>query len=82
MDKPEIHARRNPEGDLNLSDIFGDQTTQDPPQSQESPQFRFAVKYIKCKNGTIDYIDTQRSLDLRIDGITIEVKGPPQHMAA
>ena len=76
VDKPEIHARRNPEGDLNLSDILGDQTTQDPPQSQKSPQFGFAVKYIKCENGTIDYIDTQRSLDLRIDGITIEVKGP------
>ena len=76
VDKPEIHARRNLDGDLNLSDIFGDQTTQDPPQSQESPQFGFAVKYIKCENGTIDYIDTQRNLDLRIDGITIEVKGP------
>lgn len=76
VDQPEIHARRNLEGDLNLSDIFGDQTTQDPPQSRESPQFGFAVKYIKCENGTIDYIDTQRSLDLRIDGITIEVKGP------
>ena len=76
VDQPEIHARTNPEGDLNLSDIFGDQTTQDPSQSQGSPQFGFAVKYIKCENGTIDYIDTQRSLDLRIDGITIEVKGP------
>ncbi len=76
VDQPEIHARRNTEGDLNLSDIFGDQATQDPPQSQDSPQFRFAVKYIKCENGTIDYIDTQRSLDLRIDGITIEVEGP------
>ena len=76
VDQPEIHVRRNPEGDLNLSDIFPDQTTQDPPQSQESPQFGFAVKYIKCENGTIDYIDTQRSLDIRIDGITIEVKGP------
>ena len=76
VDQPEIHARRNTEGDLNLSNIFGDQTTQDPLQSQGSPQFRFAVKYIKCENGTIDYIDTQRSLDLRIDGITIEVEGP------
>ncbi|MXV84621.1 hypothetical protein F4Z98_14765 [Candidatus Poribacteria bacterium] len=76
VDKPEIHARRNPEGALNLSDILGDQTTQASPQSQDSPQFGFAVKYIKCENGTIDYIDTQRSWDLRIDGITIEVKGP------
>ncbi len=76
VDQPEIHARRNLEGALNLSDIFGDQTTQDPAQSQASPQFRFAVKYIKCENGTIDYIDTQRSLDIRMDGITIEVEGP------
>ena len=76
VDKPEIHARRNPDGDLNLSDIFEDQATQGPPQSQDSPQFDFAVKYVKFKNGTIDYIDTQRSLDLRMDGMTIEVKGP------
>ena len=76
VDTPEIHARRNLDGNLNLSDIFGDQTTQDPTQSQASPQFRFAVKYIKCENGTINYIDTQHSLDIRMDGITIEVEGP------
>ena len=68
--KAEIHALRNSEGDLNLSDIFSDQTTQD------SPQFAFAVEHIKCENGTIDYVDRQRNLDVRVDGIAIEVKGP------
>ena len=74
--KAEIHALRNSEGDLNLSDIFSDQTTQESPPSQESRQFAFAVEHIKCENGTIDYIDRQRNLDMRVDGIAIEVKGP------
>ena len=81
--KAEIHALRNSEGDLNLSDIFSDQTTQESPPSQEksppsqeSPQFAFAVEHIKCENGTLDYIDSQRNLDVRVDGIAIEVKGP------
>ena len=74
--KAEIHALRNSEGDLNLSDIFSDQTTQESPPSQESPQFAFAVEHIQCENGTIDYVDRQRNLDVRVDGIAIEVKGP------
>ena len=76
VDTPEIRALRNSEGALNLVNIFSDQTTQDPPESQDSPQFGFAVEHIKCMDGTIDYVDLQRSLDVRIDGIRIEVKGP------
>ena len=74
--KAEIHALRNSDGALNLSNIFSDQTTQDPPESQDSPQFDFAVEHIKCENGSIDYIDLQRNLDVRVDGIAIEIEGP------
>lgn len=76
VDKAEIRARRNADGALNLSDIFSDQTTQASPQSHNSPQFDFAVKYIRCKNGSIGYVDRQHNFDVRIDGITIEVEGP------
>ena len=70
VDKAEIYALRNSDGDLNLEHIFKDQQTQD------STQFGFAVEYIECENGTIDYVDTQRNFDVRIDGITIKVQGP------
>ncbi len=70
VDKAEIYALRNSDGDLNLEHIFKDQQTQD------SAQFGFAVEYIECENGTIDYVDTQRNFDVRIDGITIKVQGP------
>ena len=72
----EIHALRNAEGALNLSDIFSGQTTQAPAESQDSAQFDFAVEHIKCENGSIDYVDLQRNLDVRVDGITIEIEGP------
>ena len=74
--KAEIHALRDSDGDLNLAHIFTDQTTQDPPESQNFPQFDFAVEHIKCENGSIDYVDLQRNLDVRVDGITIEIEGP------
>ena len=70
VDKAEIHALRNSDGDLNLGHIFREQTT------QGSSQFGFAVEYIECKDGTIDYVDPQRNFEARIDGIHIEVKGP------
>ena len=70
VDKAEIHARRNSDGDLNLGHIFKEQTT------QGSSQFGFAVESIECKDGTIDYVDPQRNFEAQIDGIYIEVKGP------
>ncbi len=70
VDKAEIHALRNSDGDLNLGHIFKEQTT------QGSSQFGFAVEYIECKDGTFDYVDPQRNFEARIDGIYIEVKGP------
>ncbi len=70
VDKAEIHALRNSDGDLNLGHIFKEQTI------QGSSQFGFAVEYIECKDGTFDYVDPQRNFEVRIDGIYIEVKGP------
>ena len=70
VDKAEIHARRNADGDLNLTHIF---TKQD---GQDAAQFDFAIELLQLTDGTLGYTDTQRNLDLRIDGITIAVKGP------
>ena len=70
VDKAEIHARRNADGALNLTHVFRETETQD------APQFAFAVEHIECKDGTIDYVDQQRNFEARIDGIHIEVDGP------
>ena len=70
VDKAEIHARRNADGDLNLTHIFTEQ------EGQGSAQFDFAIELLQLTNGTLGYTDTQHNFDLRIDGITIAVKGP------
>ena len=69
--EPEIHAKHEPDNTLNLSNIF-----QETPPSENTSQFSFAVEKIQFSQGTIDYIDTQRNLDIRIDGITVDVSGP------
>ena len=69
--EPEIHARHDSERTLNLSNIF-----RKTEPSENTSQFSFAVEKIQFSQGTIDYIDTQRHLDIRIDGITIDVSGP------
>lgn len=70
VDKAEIHAHRNADGDLNLTHIFTEQ------EEQDSAQFDFAIKLLQLTNGTIGYTDPQHNLDLRINGISIEVEGP------
>ena len=69
--EPEIHARHDSERTLNLSNIF-----RKTEPSENTSQFSFAVEKIQFSQGTIDYIDTQRHLDIRIDGITVDVSGP------
>ena len=71
VDDPEIHAKYDSESTLNLSNIF----TKTAP-SENTSQFSFAVEEIQFSQGTIDYVDIQRHLDIRIDGITIDVSGP------
>ncbi len=80
VDNPQIHAEQNPDGSLNLSNIFQeDPSSKDPPQdpsSKNTPQFDFAIELLDFTDGTINYIDTQRDLDLTINGISVKVEGP------
>ena len=70
VDKAEIRALRNTDGDLNLTHLFTEQ------DGQGDAQFDFAIELLQLTDGTIGYTDTQHNLDVRIDGIHIEVKGP------
>ena len=69
--EPEIRVKYDPDGGLNLSNIF-----RETPVSENTSKFSFAVEKILFSQGTIDYVDTQRNLDIRIDGITVDVSGP------
>ena len=71
VSEPEIHAKHDSDRTLNLSNIF-----QENPSSESTSEFSFAVEKIQFSEGTIDYVDTQRNLNIRIDGITISVSGP------
>ena len=70
VNAPEIHGKHDPDGTVNLSNIF-----RETPSNENTPEFSFAVEKIQFNQGTIDYVDTQRNLDIRIDGITIDVSG-------
>ncbi len=71
VNDPEIRAESDLDGQLNLSKIF-----QEPPSSEDAPQFSFAVEKVQLKHGKIDYTDPQRDLEMSVQGITIEVDGP------
>ena len=71
VDNPQVHAKRNPDRNLNLSNIF-----RESPPNKDTPQFGFAIEVLDFNEGTIDYIDTQRDLNIKINGISIKVKGP------
>ncbi len=71
VDNPQIHANQNLDGSLNLSNIFRESRS-----NRDTPQFGFAIEVLDFNEGTINYIDTQRNLDITINGISIEVKGP------
>ena len=66
----ETHARHDSERTLNLSNIF-----RKSPANENTSQFSFGIEKILLGQGTIDYVDTQRNLDIRIDGIEIGVSG-------
>ena len=69
--EPEIHAKHEPDSPLNLSNIF-----QETPSSENTAQFNFAVEKIQFSQGTIDYVDTQRDLEISVQGVTLTLKGP------
>ena len=75
VDTPQIHAKHNPDGSLNLSNIFQEETSGE--NTLQAPlQFDFAVELIEFDTGTIAYTDTRRNLDLSIKGISLNVSGP------
>ena len=71
VDTPQIHAEQNPDGKLNLSNIF-----QEDSSNKNAPQFGFVIESLDFNQGTINYIDTQRNLDITINGISVKVEGP------
>ena len=75
VDTPEIYAKHNPDGSLNLSNIFPENTS-DENKTPDSPPFDFAVELIHFGEGTLNYTDTQRNLDISIEGVSIDVYGP------
>ena len=71
VDDPEIRAKTDLDGKLNLSNIF-----REDPSSEDDPQFSFAIKDVRLNRGKIDYTDTQRDLAVSVQGITINMNGP------
>ena len=71
VDNPQIQAKHTPGESLNLSNIF-----RKSPSSKDTPQFGFAVELLQFTEGTINYIDAQRNLNITINGISVEVEGP------
>ena len=71
VDKPQIHAKHDSGGSLNLSNIF-----RESPTRKDTPEFGFAIELLHFTDGTIDYTDTHRNLNIRIEGVSIDVNGP------
>ena len=72
VDAPEIRAKTDLDGKLNLSNIF----LQENPPSEDAPQFSFAVENVRLNDGKIDYTNTQRDLKVSVQGVTININGP------
>ncbi len=71
VNDPAIRAKTDLDGKLNLSNIF-----REAPSNEDTPQFNFAVENVQLRQGKIDYIDPQRDLEISVQGVTINVKGP------
>lgn len=77
VDDPEIRAKTDPDGKLNLSNIFlKNPSNKDTPPSEDTPQFSFAVENIHLDSGKINYTDTQRDLEISVQGISLGLRGP------
>lgn len=75
VNTPKIYAKHNPDGSLNISNIFRENTPR-KGTARENQQFDFAVEMVRFDNGTIDYTDTKRNLDISIRGVFLDVNGP------
>ena len=78
VDDPEILAKTDPDGKLNLSNIFRKDPSrkEEDPSRKDTPQFSFAVEDVQLNRGKIDYTDTQRDLAISVQGVTLMLKGP------
>ena len=77
VNEPEIRAKSDLDGKLNLSNIFlKDPSNEETPPSKDTPQFSFAVKDVSLEGGKIDYMDTQRDLEISVQGVTVKIRGP------
>ncbi|MYB96921.1 hypothetical protein F4Y43_24010, partial [Candidatus Poribacteria bacterium] len=77
VNAPEIHAKHDPDSTLNLSNIFQkDPPSEETPSGDDAPQFGFAVENVVLDEGKISYTDTQRDLEISVQGITLTLKGP------
>ena len=72
MDRPEIHAKHGSDSTLNLSNIFPRELH--PTRTRHNSVL--LLKRFNSSQGTIDYVDTQRNLDINVQGITLTVDGP------
>ena len=72
VDDPEIRAKIDLDGKLNLSNTFlKNPSNKDPLPSEDTPQFSFAVEDIHLNSGKINYTDTQRDLEISIQGLSL-----------
>ena len=72
----QIHAVRNADGVLNLTQIFKQHPTRNTSQSkQDASQFDFAAGRIELNRGSINYLDVQQDLRIAIEGISVGVDG-------
>ena len=69
--EPEIHAKHNPDGTFNLSNIL-----RADPSSDDAPQFGFAIENVELDRGKINYTDIQRGLEISVEGIRLTLEGP------
>ena len=78
VDDPEILAKTDSDGKLNLSNIFRKDASskEEDPSSKDTPQFSFAVEDVQLNRGKIDYTDMQRDLEISVQGVTLTLEGP------
>ena len=75
VNAPEIYAKHDPDNTLNLSNIFREDPSSEEDPSSDAPQFSFAIKNVELNRGKINYKDTQRDLEISVQGVKLTVEG-------
>ena len=70
IDSPEVNLQRNPDGQVNLTQVF-QESLQDSDAS-----FTFAVSKAAINDGKILFTDTQQNIELELPNIKLGLKGP------